>query len=44
MLSVKEKSMLAEYVRENNLHRTNVMSKEVYPKEGIYSKIGRAHV
>ena len=35
MLSVKEKSMLAEYVRENNLHRTNVMSKEVYPKEGI---------
>ena len=38
MLSVKEKSMLAEYVRENNLHRTNVMSKEVYPKEGIYSK------
>lgn len=38
MLSVKEKSMLAEYVRENNLHRTNVMSKEVYPKEGIYTK------
>lgn len=38
MLSVKEKSILAEYVKENNLPRTNALSEKVYLKEDIYSK------